>query len=554
MLSVWNSKVKKIVNNKAFKVIICVLFVLVAGGYYYGLLLEFPQHTEDILSVKYMYYEDIIPRGHMDPVVRICAWAATKIGGMSYMSVRLQFTFFHSIIICLVLYLCLNCDKTGMKEMKLYLLPLIAMLCVILFPTADDPAVIWQQSAQDLCYNYPFMYHSSARIYALLGICFIELIMKTKTKRKRIVYGIVATIVCLCGIATKDLIYGVLFLVPACVVLGKKIIYHDKYHRIAERIVLAMLFLLMVSRFVAIGGISSLWTKEPAYVYGAIHGGTNWIALDRLGTNLLSYLELICLDYNIQMANGPVISFYTVLYLFKIIIIIIGYIVVCHIVIKSITGNSEKYQYDCIDQILALSYCLLSLIYIFTEFGDIQLARYFSALPFIMAIVLCRNIEVIPHILHMTELKKIHLGRTIFGGCTLVVCLCSAGKVWTYRAPDTYAEDMKAIAGYLENAEYGHVVAPYWLYLKLNIMSEGKVFACSSEDEVKKLFGEEAKVTYIVTRNDQSADKNPWTIYSNCDTYENICEHYSEPTDVIRYKWLELLVFEDGIKESAIYD
>lgn len=85
-------------------------------------------------------------------------------------------------------------------------------------------------------------------------------------------------------------------------------------------------------------------------------------------------------------------------------------------------------------------------------------------------------------------------------------------------------------------------------------MSEGKVFACSSEDEVKELFGEEAKVTYIVTHNDQSADKNPWTIYSNCDTYENTCEHHSEPTDAIRYNLLELLVFEDGIKESANYD
>lgn len=52
----------------------------------------------------------------------------------------------------------------------------------------------------------------------------LELIMKTK--RKRIVYGGVTTIVCLCGIVTKDLTYGVFL--PDCVVLGKKIIYHDK--------------------------------------------------------------------------------------------------------------------------------------------------------------------------------------------------------------------------------------------------------------------------------------------------------------------------------------
>lgn len=76
------------------------------------------------------------------------------------------------------------------------------------------------------------------------------------------------------------------------------------------------------------------------------------------GTNLLSYLELICLDYNTQMANGPVISFHPVLYLFEIIIIIIGHIVVWYIVIKSIIGNSEKQQYNCIGHILTLPFLL----------------------------------------------------------------------------------------------------------------------------------------------------------------------------------------------------
>ncbi|HAU87239.1 MAG TPA: hypothetical protein DCW90_17660, partial [Lachnospiraceae bacterium] len=324
-----------------------------------------------------------------------------------------------------------------------------------------------------------------------------------------------------------------------------------KYRKVATITTIIGIVLFVASRFLPIDMIKNLWTSEHAHVYGAIYGGTNWISTDLIGEHLLNYIELICFDYNIQLSSKPVMSFYTVVYIFKIIVVIVGYIVMIHIITKSITGQSKNYHYDCIDEIFAWSYLLLSLVFIFTEFGAMPFARYFTAFPSIMAIVLCRNMNVLMDVLHVEILKQVGGKRFLFCICTMAVCVCGAGKVWTYRAPNTYEDDLKAIAGYLENGDYGYAVAPYWIYSKVSAMSEGKVLVCRSVEEVKEVFGNEAKVTYIITHNDSSWDSNRFTIFENCESYEDICENYSEPTDIIRYEYLEVLVFKDGIKASA---
>lgn len=542
-------RIKKIINSRIFIGITCVLFAIGAAAYYYGLLLEFPPNTEEMAPVWRMYYSDVMDMGRIDIVAYLGTWLATKIGGMSYFAVRLSYAFFFFVIICLVLYLCLE-NKTGNENhRKIYLLPLIALLCVILFPIADNPALCWDEGGKDLIYLYPFQYHTSARIYALLCLTLIDLAMKSGKQYIRITFYVLMGIVCLYGMGTKDLIFYILFLVPAGIVLGKWALYHPKYHKTAIRVISIGLICFAISRFMPIEFVRKLWTNEHAEVYGAIYGGTNWISIEGIGEQLLNYLQLVCLDFNIQLSSLPVISFYTVVYLFKAVVIIVGYIVMGHIVVKSIVGRSVQYGYDCIDEVLAWSYFLLSLIFIFTEFGSMPFARYFTALPSVMTIVLCRNISSIPDILHLEILKRITNKRTLLCICLTAMCLCSVGKVWTYRAPDNYEEDMKAIAGYLENAEYGYAVAPYWIYSKISAMSEGKVLVCRSYDEVRKVFGKDAKVAYIITRSDQSADNNIFTTYSNCESYKDICDTYSEPTDVIRYEYLELLVFENGIKE-----
>ncbi len=219
-----------------------------------------------------------------------------------------------------------------------------------------------------------------------------------------------------------------------------------------------------------------------------------------------------------------------------------------HIIVKCIASKSVQYGYDCIDEILAWSYLLLSLVFVFTEFGAMPYARYFTALPSVMTIVLCRNMDKILNIIHIEVLKRIAGKRFLFCVCTIAMCVCSVEKVWAYSAPDSYGEDLQAIAAYLEDAEYGYAVAPYWIYSKISAMSDGKVLVCRSKEEVKDVFGEEAEVHYIVTRNDQSTDNNKFAVYENCEDYESICEHYSEPSNIIRYNQLELLIFEDGLQ------
>lgn len=544
--------IRNIINSRIFTVAICMLFALGAAGYYYGLLLEFPPNTEEMSPVWRMYYSDVMAMGRIDIVAYLGTWLATKIGGMSYFAVRLSYVFFFFVIICLVLYLCLE-NKTGNeKHRKIYLLPLIALLCVILFPVADNPALCWDEGGKDLIYIYPFQYHTSARIYALLCLILIDLAMKSGKQYIRRGFYVLLGVVCLYGMGTKDLIFYILFLLPAGIVLGKWALYHAKYHKTAIGVISIGLICFAISRFMPIEFVRKLWTNEHADVYGAIYGGTNWISIKSIGEHLLNYIQLICFDFNIQLSNLPVISFYSVVYLFKVVIIIIGYIVMGHVVVKSIAGKSVQHGYDYIDEILAWSYLLLSLVFIFTEFGSMPFVRYFTALPSVMTIVLCRNMDKIPDIIHIEALKRIDGKRFLLCVCTIAMCICSMGKVWTYRAPDNYEEDLKAIAAYLEDAEYGYAVAPYWIYSKISAMSNGKVLVCRSEEEVKAVFGEAAEVHYIVTHSDQSADNNIFAVYENCEDYESICAHYSEPSNIIRYNQLELLIFEDGIQQPVI--
>ncbi len=286
--------IRNMINNRICTVLLCVLFALGAAGYYYGLLLEFPPNTEEMAPVWRLYYIDYMEMGQIDLVAYLGTWLATHIGGMSYFAVRLSYVFFFFVIICLVLYLSLKSKSANEKQSKIYLLPLVALLCVILFPVSDSPALCWDEGGRDLIYIYPFQYHTSARIYALLCLLLIDLAMRSEKKYLQITFCLLAGLVCLYGMSTRDLIFYILFLLPLCIVLGKWILYHPKYHKVAIGAISVGVIVFAISRFMPIDFMERLWTNERANVYGAIYGGTNWISIQSIGEHLLNYVQLIC--------------------------------------------------------------------------------------------------------------------------------------------------------------------------------------------------------------------------------------------------------------------
>ncbi len=122
------------------------------------------------------------------------------------------------------------------------------------------------------------------------------------------------------------------------------------------------------------------------------------------------------------------------------------------------------------------------------------------------------------------------------------------GKVWTYHAPNEYDDELKAIIAYVEESDLGYAVANYWMFPRATALSEGRVMVYQTEEKVKEVYGNDAKVTYIITHNDNSSDNNGFLYYDYCETYEEMCEYYSTPTDIIRYDKLMLVIYKDGIE------
>ncbi|MDE6845837.1 MAG: hypothetical protein K2J99_08740 [Lachnospiraceae bacterium] len=538
----------KIINRKLFVFAVSAVFVLLASFYYYGLLCEYPPNGEEIQTIASAYSHLYLGTDFVvhDILYSLCAFFAACVGGMSYFAVRLCFTILYAILLCGTIFLSMGCKKG--QGVKLYLLPLIALLSVALYPIADNATLFWDSGAEDLVYLWPYVYHYPARIYALICLIIASLATGCEKRNKKILYSVILIVVCLYAIKATDLIYYIAFLCPAAIVLVLHLMRDDKWRKYVVYVFVGFMIALLLSRFAPISFVRQLWTKEAAHVYGTVYGGTNWISIDLLGEHLLSYVELIMMNFNIQMSGAPVISLHTVVYICKILILIAGYVLMFHIVKCSITGKCREYHYDCIDEIVAWSYLVVSCVYIFTGFGHVVFARYFPIITTVMTILICRNIEVFPRVVRVDFLHKIEYKRVLVFFSTMVLCLCNMGKVWTYHAPNEYDDDLRAIVGYIESTDLGYTVAPYWLYPRVSALSEGNVMAWETEGKVRYVFGEDAEATYLITHNFFSADDNTFTIYEHCDTYEEMCEYYSEPSDIIFFDKLQLVIYEDGIK------
>lgn len=546
----YRMKVDKLLNSRIFAFAVCAVFVVLSALYHYGLQCEFPPQSENIVTITSMYSH--LTLGTKFPVnevvYRICAFLATKIGGMTYFATRLFFTFMYAILLCFIVFLCLR-SKTGHRA-NLYRLPLVALFSVILYPVAYKPE--WFQYIQnpDLVYEWPFLYHYPSRIYTLVCLMLLIFLLQCHGKTKKIIYGVMLTVVCLYAVKTTDLIFYIMFLAPAGIVLLLYALRNDKLRKYAVYCVSIGMSLLLLSRVLPAGIGAGLWTKEQASAYGVVYGGTNWVSIDTIGNHLLNYIELNCMLFNIDLPESPVISLYTVVYVLKIIILGMGYLIMFHIIKCSFVGKNETFHYDFVDQIVAWGYLLLSCIFIFTGHGSMTYGkhRYFSALTAAMTILVCRNIEVLPQIVGMEMLREIKYKKVLLCAYVSVLCFCTMGKVWAYRAPNAYDSELEAIAGYIEGTGYGYPVAEYWFWPRLTAISGGEVMAYETEARVKNIYGDGAKVAYIITGNEGYSGNIKGTVYDHCDTYEEMCEYYSEPSDIIRYERLQLVIYKDGIK------
>lgn len=535
---------QKVCNSRKVMWGITFLFIVMAVVYHYSLRLGFIPNGEDMASPLYIYkMEKYTGQVSINNLWDIIAFFAFKMCGVTYTTVRLTFTIWYLVLLLLMLSLVFKKDEK--EKNYIFILPLFALFMVFLRPVGGFDS--WGQlGGDDLIIQWGYDYHYDARVTAMLCIVFLQFIAKNRESKLLKIFLACSVIY---GFYLKDLTYLVMFIVPFLIVYISRWIKTEKKYNVFVWTIIMGIGFVFLSRFFPGDFFERLWSVEPTGQYGYIYGGTNWSDIIGFPQRFFQYVRLILQFFNVRLGKIPFISAYTIVYVIKIGLIILGYVHIFRIAVTTIKGNSEKYGYDEIDGILAWSFILLTIVYLFTDLGGATFSiRYMSGLVSSMTLILCRNIRNGIGIVDQEEVADIRHKKVAFVVILTFMCLCYIQKTWKFEASDSYVKDFEAAIDYIQNNGGGNGLGRVWAGGRIAAMTGGEVEFYRSYDELRSFQGEDAKVTYMIADFDNGTGNEDWLFFDNFSNYWDLCEKYSEPTQVIEYEHFKLLVWKDGIR------
>lgn len=536
----------KTANMRVWKtvagIVLCVLTILFGILYFYRIHLAFIPNGEDLDTVWRYFVNGKYDGGNV--LWNFVTKISYQISGLSYNSVHLQFTILNAIVLILTLLLSIRGKD---KKMNYFILPLFAFFMIFLHTVKEDDlfAVLWTET--DMIYMLPYDYHSMPRIFGLLGMLMVYWCILAKSTKHRIVALVCTVVVVVYGALYTDMIYYVVFLAPLFIILFLHGFRDEKWKKICFYILVVGFGLFFLTRLLPFDFTERLWTDTKAEVYGgAIYGASNFVGMNHLEDNIINYVDVILQIFNINLPEHPLLSLWSVVYLIKLFILLAGYYLMFRIIISSIKGTTQEEGYDLIDEMAAWGYAMLSIVFIFSEIGKYSSnMRYVTQFLPLVTIVLCRNIKMaIPQFIQ-EFLSDVKYKKALLFVVVGMICICYAEPVWFYHASDSFKEDLEAIVDYVEETDLGYAIAPHWLCSRLTIMSGGEVIFYPTEKAVKKRFGEDAKITYMVTTYDYDSIPNKFNNLADVESYDKLCEKYGTPTELLELEQISLCVFEN---------
>lgn len=546
--------IDKVIDNKYFVVLLCFATLVFGTLYYYGLQMAFNPDAEDLSLIWNCYSMLELGQPLKLPKDFICdtlAVISTAIGGMSFLSFRLRFTSLQSVILVCTMWLSFRGSKK--QDICLFLVPIFVLFMILLHPvTQEDPYGLITDYGTDFFYQYPYNYHPSVRIYTLLCLIIMGSLLYATSVKKKVFTITLLSVIILYTVYLRDTLFFILFLMPLCIVLFFKMLHEQKTRKYVIFFVCTVMVAILMIKVIPSPLRSELWTTAQASTYGKIYGATNWITPDQIWETISNYVSKILGIFNIAFPGTPLISLYTVIYMFKLILLVVGYIIVALIAKGSIVGSQKWKSVDIVDEILAWSCIALSAAHIFTEYGlnVIYSQRYIQAVVSIMTIILCRNIIPFLNVIHW-DFKGVYMKEKMeISFILLVLCLCYLKPVWNYTpANHCHEADMNAAIDYIRGTNFGYAIAPYNFAGVMSAMSNGEVLIYNSIEEVQGVQGEDARIAYMITRYDYEPGKyHSYMYYEEFESYSELCDKYSEPTNIIDYDTFSLCVWENGIK------
>lgn len=534
--------------SKWIWLVVCAAMVVVGAIYYLSILHAFVPNAEDLATTQrwYLMLKHGQPYHHNNIVFDLVSCLSVLMGGMSYFSIRLEFTLFYAIVLGLSLYLSVQ-GKKG--EKRWFLLPLWGFFMILIHTVQDGSKFTMVYDDTDLIRQFPYNYHIIPLIFALISLIVLQCYLGTNEKKKKNIGGLIGIIVVIYALLFTDLVYYIIFVIPFVIVLALRGLYNDKTKKYMLPLLATFVGMMLLTRILPGDLFERLWSSATLGTsYGAIYGQSDWLNLDNLFLHVTNYIKTIMLLFNMDLSDRPLISFYSVLYVVRIALVTIGYFIVARIIACSVKGKAKQNGYDMIDEILAWGFVTLSCAFIFTRNALYRdLIRYYAAFVPILTILLCRHIGGFMR-KFLPVLEAMKQKRFYFAGIMGALCICQIEPVWLYKVEDGYQDDCEAAIAYLREwgAETdGYAVAPYWLYARLSAMTEGEILFYDSEGTVKQLYGEDAVVKYMVVGWD---DKGLLTFGLNhiaYGSYEEMCEKYKAPLRAVDLDYIYVCEFKE---------
>ncbi len=483
-----------------FKFISFIIIVILGGLYYFFLQSHFYPSTEEIAAILPIHYKSLISNYSINHLNNPFWWISSIIYhffGLSVFSVRFFFTVMYCLIIGLGLIIIF---RKQIKLLDLFvILPIFVFMSIILHPFGGDSKFgILSPMIYFLYYNT----HQLPIIAAFLSIILLDLYVSFDAHKFKWSFGGILLIQSLYSLIKSDLCYAIIFVTPVCIIYFLRC-WHNSAKRFRGVTILAFVVsVIVLTRRIPQLASSFFWGSESVTVYsGSFYGSATWLDVLDILNHISKYIKNLLLFSNSDFSNYPIVDGYSIIFAFRIALLVYGLILATVYVCKSLSNHLHN---DCsclIDVLISWSIIIQSLVYIFSTFADSDdQFRYIWSVIILIPILICRNI---PKLLAYSSSKYNIAGIQIsftasFLICSMIISFAGSGTD-IYEEP--FEDELINVCHYISSRETPESndnyisIAPYWFYGRL-VIETGEVFFPKGSEI------QNSEIKYVVTNVD----------------------------------------------------
>lgn len=526
-------------TGKLLGIVAIIFFLAASSAYFYRLHLNFwpdPEYGEHTLRFFYRdQFGGTFKLVNKNIISYFISYLCYKIFGVGFQGVRVVAAFKY----LLVLTFCTLLSVYSVKERKVkwYLLPLLAFLVVVISPGLGSYCGTFRTDTFTYV-QYPYDMHMEALFFALLECFLLEVSIHLTSKKKQILAASAIFIICIVGIKTTDLYFGIGFYVPLFFCL---LAYLWKKHRELFCDLLMLFFgALALLRIVSIVfaplqsffGIKSLGYGEWA-VGNAVYGDSGFADFGNIFPSISNTLASLLALFNVELSGTSILSIYTLTAGIKICLIVVIYVTAVRTVIDSVRDNGKKQ--DLLSIVCSYTVILTTLFVMFSSYGAREQApRMLVIIIYYGAILLCRNVEgIILFLLPYYKSTKRFLGL-LFCFCVIISIFPAKREVFQY---EKYKQDFRNLAELVKENELGIGISNVWSAVPLTEVSEGECVVLTGKFIDGKLSPccSGVHINYFITESSTAFD------------IDSMYELFGNPDEVYEYETWTIYYYKEGI-------